>query len=81
MIIAGAKPGRIFAAPRYPSGGFHGAPATARTVAIVSGRHPAVPLLAKSIEQRRPHLADWAPSLASVMGLEFHPVDGHSLID
>src|SRR5438132_10722205 len=37
LAIVGARPGRIFAAPRYPAGGFHGAPLTARPVALGGG--------------------------------------------
>jgi arylsulfatase A-like enzyme len=76
MIIAGGKPGRIFAAPRYPAGGFHGAPVTARTVALVGGGHPAVAQLAAAIERRRPHLADWMPTLVPLLGLELPEADG-----
>ena len=76
MIIAGAMPGRIFAAPRYPAGGFHGAPVTARTVALVGGGHPAVGRLATAIERRRPHVADWMPTLAPLLGVELPGADG-----
>jgi arylsulfatase A-like enzyme len=80
LLIAGAKPGRIFAAPRYPIGGFHGAPATARTVALVGGGDPAVRQLATAIAARRPHLADWAPTLAPLLGVELGRVDGRNLL-
>ena len=80
VLIAGARPGRIFAAPRYPSGGFHGAPATARTLAIVGGGHPAVSRLSDVLRQRRPHLADWAPTLAPLLGIELQGVDGTNLL-
>lgn len=60
LLIAGAKPGRIFAAPWHPAGGFHGGPSTARTVTIVGGGHPRVAALAAWVRARRPHLADWA---------------------
>jgi hypothetical protein len=80
MLIAGARPGRIFAAPRYSSGGFHGAPATARTLAIVGGGHPAVSRLADALRQRRPHLADWVPTLAPLLGVQLGRVDGMNLL-
>jgi arylsulfatase A-like enzyme len=80
MLIAGAKPGRIFAAPRYPAGGFHGAPATARTVALLGGGHPAVRPLAQALSKRRPHLADWAPTLAPLLGIDLPGVDGLNLL-
>lgn len=80
FLIAGARPGRIFAAPIYPAGGFHGAPATARTLAIVGGGHPAVGQLARSLRRRRPHLADWAPTSASLLGVDLPQADGASLL-
>jgi len=80
LLIAGAKPGRIFAAPQYPVGGFHGAPVTARTVAIVGGGHPSVGRIAGSLGRRRPHLADWAPTLASLLGIDLPQADGASLL-
>jgi len=80
MIVAGAKPGRIFAAPRYPKGGFHGAPVTARTVALVGGGHPAALELGQAIRRQRPHLADWAPSLAPLLGLDLSTAEGRNLL-
>jgi arylsulfatase A-like enzyme len=79
LVIAGAKPGRIFAAPAYPAGGFHGAPLTARTVALVGGGHPAVARIARTIATRRPHLADWAPTIAALLGIDLGRVDGVNL--
>jgi arylsulfatase A-like enzyme len=80
LVIAGAQPGRIFAAPRYPAGGFHGAPLTARTVALVGGGHPAVKSMAAAIGTRRPHLADWAPTIAPILGIDLGRVDGVNLL-
>jgi len=80
LAIVGAKPGRIFAAPMYPVGGFHGAPLTARTVALVGGGHPAVPRIAHAMTVKRPHLTDWAPTIATVLGIDLGPVDGRSLL-
>lgn len=80
MLIAGARPGRIFAAPRYPARGFHGAPTTARTIALVGGGHPAVRGLASAIRRRRPHLADWAPTLAPLLSAELPWADGVNLL-
>lgn len=80
MLIAGASPGRIFAAPRYPAGGFHGAPITARTVAMVGGGHPRVPDIANVLARRRPHLADWSPTLAPLLGLELPRADGTNFL-
>ena len=79
LAIVGAKPGRIFAAPRYSAGGFHGAPVTARTVALVGGGHEAVKPIADAIQRTRPHLADWAPTLAPLLGIDLGRVDGLNL--
>jgi len=80
MLIAGARPGRIFKAPRYSSGGFHGAPATARTVALVGGGHPDVQRLAAALRRRRPHLADWAPTLTPLLSVEMPGAEGANLL-
>ena len=80
VLVAGLKPGRIAAAPRYPSGGFHGAPITARTVALVGGGDPAVRKIAGAIAARRPHLADWVPTIAPLLGTDLGRVDGVSLL-
>ena len=80
VLIAGLKPGRIAAAPRYSTGGFHGAPITTRTVALVGGGHPAVRRIAGAIATRRPHLADWAPTIAPLLGVDLGHVDGTDLL-
>ena len=69
----------VFASWRLRLAGFHGGPATARTVAVVGGGHPCVPAIARTLTRRRPHLADWAPTVASILGLDLAPTDGHSL--
>src|SRR5207253_4038297 len=68
VLIVEAKPGWIFTAPRLPARGYHGGPATARTFAAVGGGRPAVRLIAESMAARPPHLADWAPTVAPVLG-------------
>lgn len=80
FLLAAARPGRIFAAPTYPAGGFHGAPATARTLAIVGGGHPDVAKIARSLARRRPHLADWAPTLSQLLGIDLPEAEGASLL-
>ena len=80
VLIAGARPGRIFASPVLPAGGFHGAPATARTVALVGGGHSAAQRIATTLERRRPHLADWAPTIGAVLGATVRRADGVSLL-
>ncbi len=80
-IVAEAQRGWIFATPRLPLRGFHGGPATARTFAVVGGGHRAVPALARSMAARPPHLADWAPTIARLLGLEMPGADGRSLLE
>jgi hypothetical protein len=65
-----AAPGREFARGRQ-TGGVHGAASTARTLAIVGGGVDAVGVIAESIAARPPHLADWAPAAAAVLGFGF----------
>jgi hypothetical protein len=80
VLIAGARPGRIFASPVLPLRGFHGAPATARTVALVGGGHSAAQRIAATLERRRPHLADWAPTIGAILGATVRRADGVSLL-
>jgi arylsulfatase A-like enzyme len=80
VMIVGAQAGRIFASPALPAGGFHGAPATARTVALVGGGHPAARRIAATLERTRPHLADWAPTIGAVLGATIRRADGASLL-
>jgi hypothetical protein len=75
-----AAPGRVFAAPRVPIGGIHGSISTARTLAIVGGGHPAAAELARALEERPPKLQDWAPTIASLMGLDLSGPDGLNLL-
>lgn len=81
IIVAGAVPGHVFGAWLAGRKGFHGGPATARTVALVGGGHPAARQIGRSIETRAPHLADWAPTIASLLRLELRDVDGRSLLE
>jgi len=81
LVVAAAAPGWIFSAPRLPANGFHGGPATARTIAAVTGGHPAVPMIARGLAARRPHLTDWAPTIAGILGLELPATDGRSLLE
>lgn len=80
FVIAGARRGFIFDAPYLPPGGYHGGPSTARTVALVGGGHPAARQIGRAIEARPPHLADWAPTVASLLRVELRDVDGRSLL-
>jgi arylsulfatase A-like enzyme len=79
VLVVGAVVGHLFRAPGYAAGGFHGGPTTARTLALVGGGHPAVPRIAAAIAAHPPHLADWAPTIATVLGLDGLATDGRDL--
>lgn len=80
VSIAEAKPGWIFSNHKLPAKGFHGGPATARTFAVVGGGHPAVPAIARAISGQPVQHADWAPTIAHVLGLRLPDVDGRNLL-
>jgi len=80
VVLVEAQPGRAFGDVQ-PPGGFHGGPATARTLAIVGGGHPTARQIGARIAARPPTLADWAPTIADLLGLELPTADGHSLLD
>ncbi len=77
-LLLTAQAGRSFGARE--GGGVHGGPGTAATVAIVGGGHPAVAQLARSIASRPPRLADWAPTIASILGVALPGRDGADLL-
>ena len=81
LLLLLAAPGRVFAAPRIPTAGVHGSLSTDRTLAIVGGGHPAVSEIAASISARPPRLRDWAPTLASLLGIDLPDADGLDLIE
>lgn len=80
VVLVEAQPGRAFGDVQ-PPGGFHGGPATARTLAIVGGGHPAARRIGARIAARAPTLADWAPTIAELLSLGVPTADGHSLLD
>ena len=65
--------------PKFIAAG-HGGSTTCRTLAIVAGGHPVVPFIAHSMRERPPHLADWAPTIASILDLELGETDGTPLV-
>jgi arylsulfatase A-like enzyme len=77
-LLLTAQTGRSFG--RREGGGVHGGPGTAATIAIVGGGHPAVPQLARAIAGRPPRLADWAPTIASILGIALPGSDGVDLL-
>jgi arylsulfatase A-like enzyme len=77
LAVVAARPGWAFegASP----GGFHGGPATARTIAVAGGGHPVVAAIARSLQDRQGHITDWAPTIANALGIDLGPVDGVDL--
>src|SRR5204863_8047005 len=68
--LAWAEPGRVFGWGECTLRGIHGGPASATTVAVVTGGHPFVSEAAAVLGVRRPHAEDWAPTLATVLGID-----------
>lgn len=69
-LLVLAAPGRAFLGCRH-RGGVHGSLSTARTLAVVGGGHEAADVMGLVVTHRPPHLADWAPAIAAVLGVPF----------
>src|SRR5205823_1490309 len=77
-LLVEAIPGALFgpaSSAKHLKAG-HGGATTSRTMAIAAGGHSAVGAIATAIQDRPPHLADWAPTVASVLGLDLTATDG-----
>jgi hypothetical protein len=80
VILVEGAPGALFAAGFTKMvRGVHGGPGATVTLAIVGGGHPAVPRIAAAIAERPPHLGDWAPTIAAVLGVEMPTAEGRNL--
>jgi hypothetical protein len=80
ILIVGSEPGLLFGTEERKVGiGIHGGSGTSSTVNIVTGGHPTAMKLAKAVKDQRSHLANWAPTIASLLGLEIPEMDGRSL--
>ncbi|HEU5431147.1 MAG TPA: alkaline phosphatase family protein, partial [Thermomicrobiales bacterium] len=80
IVLVEGEPGARFAAGagKGPAG-LHGGPGTTRTMAVVGGGHPAVERIARALRDSPPHLADWAPTIASVLEMPLPTADGRDL--
>jgi arylsulfatase A-like enzyme len=78
IVLVEADRGRVFGVPQ--PGGVHGGPSTVRTLALVGGGHPAARHIGARIASRPPTLADWAPTIAELLGLALPTADGQSLL-
>ena len=79
LLVAGA-PGAVFSSGSTKHNvGMHGGPGATRTLAIVGGGHPVVKSVAADIARRPPHLADWAPTIAAILGAAMPTAEGRNL--
>ena len=83
--VVWAEPGRTFA---LPPGleldhdlGQHGGATTRNQVAVVAGGHPAAASLAAAIADRPPDAADWAPTIAGLLGVQLPTATGRNLLE
>jgi len=78
VLLVEAEPGRYFGdgPPRKSIKAGHGGRSTTETLAIVAGGHPSVRQIARAIEAAPPHLVDWAPTIAGILGFDMGEVDG-----
>jgi hypothetical protein len=74
-------PGRAFGFAGSPThSGSHGGPRTRAQVAVVAGGHRAVEHLARAVETGPIHAADWAPTIATLLGMPFPSATGRNLL-
>ena len=79
--LAWSCPGRTFGFVEMATEpGTHGGPRTRTQVAVVTGGHPAVRPLAASIGDHRVEAADWAPTVATLLGLDLPHATGRPLV-
>jgi hypothetical protein len=82
VLLIAAEPGVRFGMESTKGiRGIHGGPNTTTTLALVAGSHPAVRRIAEAIADRPPHLADWAPTIAALLGVPFPAGDGRNLLE
>lgn len=76
-----ARPGRQFGfAGMETYRGTHGGPRTRTQVAVVTGGHPTVERLAVSLDRGDIEAADWAPTIATLLGVDLPTATGRSLV-
>ncbi|HET7093296.1 MAG TPA: alkaline phosphatase family protein, partial [Thermomicrobiales bacterium] len=79
LLVEGAPGSRFAAGGGKGLAGIHGGAGTTRTMAVVGGGHPAVGRIARAFANAPPHLADWAPTIAAVLGISLAEADGRDL--
>lgn len=80
LLIAGDPGVRFVSGPSKHVRGVHGGPGATSTLALVAGGHPAARRIAATIAAYPPHLADWAPTIAALLGISFPSAEGRSLL-
>lgn len=80
--LAWSPPGRWFGRREWAGAlrGVHGSPRTQTQVAVVGGGHPAVVAMAASLRTSVPHVSDWAPTIAALVGLDLPGATGRPLV-
>lgn len=80
LLLVEAESGQWFAVTPPPRlRGYHGGRDATRTLTVVGGGHPAVSAIARAIREQPPHLADWAPTIAAMLGLDLPAGEGRNL--
>jgi arylsulfatase A-like enzyme len=78
--LAWCVPGRTFGfAEMATEPGTHGSPRTRAQVAVVTGGHPAAQQVASAAGSRTVSAIDWAPTIATLLGLTLPHATGRSL--
>jgi hypothetical protein len=80
IAVVGCAAGWTIDGSNPHRGGEHGGPATARTIALVAGGHPAVAGIRRTFAAGPPALVDWAPTIAELFGVSGGAFDGVSLL-
>ncbi len=76
-----SEPGRAFGFAESPTElGTHGGPRTRAQVAVVTGGHPVVEPLAGAVATTPVGAADWAPTIAALLGVGLPRATGRALL-
>ena len=76
-----SAPGRAFGfAEMGTERGTHGGPRTRAQVAVVTGGHRSVEPLVRAVANQRISATDWAPTIATLLGVDLPPAAGRSLL-
>jgi hypothetical protein len=80
-LLVWSSPGRAFGFRGTPTRrGTHGGPRTCTQVAVVTGGHDAVDVLARALDQRAVDATDWAPTIATLLDVALPTATGRALL-